>query len=323
MLTLPPFQYHSPKSVDEAVGLLSQFGTEAKVIAGGTDLIPNMKHRLFTPSHVIGLQAIEGLCGIAERDGIIRIGAMTSIATLAKDGLIARKLPSLAKAAGQIAGPQLREMGTLGGNICLDTRCVYYNQTYFWRQALGFCLKKDGTVCHVVKAGRRCVAAASNDTAPVLMTVGATIRLVGPSGQRQIPICDFYVSDGIKNTVIEPNELLVDVAIPIPAPSTLLRYEKLRVRAAIDYPALTVAIAANLVERRRVEWIRMVVSALGARPHLVKQLESFQGREMNLPLAGEIAQVAYKQCHPLTNINVEPVWRRKMLQVMIRRALIG
>lgn len=321
MLTLPPFQYHSPKTVEEAVALLSAFGSEAKVIAGGTDLVPNMKHRLFTPAHLIGLRSIEGLDYIRERDGIMRIGAMTTIATIAKSALVSQKISSLAKAANQIAGPQIREMGTLGGNLCLDTRCVYYNQTYFWRQALGFCLKKDGTVCHVVKAGRRCVAAASNDTAPVLMTLNAMVRLIGPQGVRDVPINQFYVPDGIVNSVLAPNELLVEVAVPIPEAGTILGYEKLRIRAAIDYPALTIALSARLQSKRKLQSIQLVVSALGARPHTVRQLEGFRGSELNALLAAAIAQVAYKQCHPLTNINVDPTWRRQLLQVLIRRAL--
>src|SRR5438094_10628216 len=176
MLTLPPFEYHAPKTLDEAVTLLATHAGDVRVVAGGTDLIPNMKHRLFTPGHLVGLKSISDLAFVREEPGALRLGAMLTIAELARNERVRALFPSLSQAAEQIAGPQLREMGTLGGNICLDTRCVYYNQTYFWRKALGFCLKKDGTVCHVVKAGKKCVAAASNDTAPVLMTLGARVR---------------------------------------------------------------------------------------------------------------------------------------------------
>ncbi len=320
MLTLPPFEYHSPATIDEAVSLLSKHRGDVKVIAGGTDLVPNMKHRLFTPGHLVGLKGIPGLDQVIEDGPVIRLGAMCSIAQLARDPVVQEHLPSLAAAASQIAGPQLREMGTLGGNLCLDTRCVYYNQTYFWRKALGFCLKKDGTVCHVVQGGQRCVAAASNDTAPVLMTLDAVVRVAGPSGMRDVPIAELYVPDGIVNTILGLDELVVEVRVPMPDGRVIAGYQKLRVRASIDYPALTIAVAAKLDAADRVEWIRAVVSALGARPHLVGGLERFRERPFNSALAKEVALVAYRQCHPLTNINVDTGWRREMITVFVRRA---
>jgi len=320
MLTLPPFEYHAPSSIEEAVALLSRYRGKVKVIAGGTDLVPNMKHRLFTPAHVVGLKGIPRLDGIAEDGPVIRLGAMCTIARLARDPLVRRKLPSLAAAASQIAGPQLREAGTLGGNLCLDTRCVYYNQTYFWRKALGFCLKKDGTVCHVVQGGQRCVAAASNDTVPVLMTLDASVRIAGPGGVREIPLPQLYVPDGIVNTVLEPDELVVEVCVPNPEGRVLAGYQKIRVRASIDYPALTIAVAAKVDPVNSVEWIRTVISALGARPHAVGGLERFRGRSLDDALVNEVAQIAFKQCHPLTNINVDPGWRREMIPVFVRRA---
>ena len=320
MLTLPPFEYHAPSTIEEAVALLSQYRGKVKVIAGGTDLVPNMKHRLFTPAHVVGLKGIPRLDRIAEDGPVIRLGAMCTIAQLARDPLVQKRLPSLAAAASQIAGPQLREAGTLGGNLCLDTRCVYYNQTYFWRKALGFCLKKDGTVCHVVQGGQRCVAAASNDTVPVLMTLDASVRIAGPGGLREIPLPALYVPDGIVNTVLAPDELVVEVSVPNPEGRVLAGYQKIRVRASIDYPALTIAVAAKVDPANAVEWIRIVISALGARPHAVGGLERFRGRLLDDPLVAEVAQMAHKQCHPLTNINVDPAWRREMIPVFVRRA---
>jgi 4-hydroxybenzoyl-CoA reductase subunit beta len=320
MLTLPPFQYHSPKSVAEAVALLGAHGAKAKLIAGGTDLVPNMKHRLFTPDHVIGLRDVAELHKIGERDGALTIGAMVSIADLARDERVQAIFPSLSKAAAQIAGPQLREMGTLGGNLALDTRCVYYNQTYFWRKALGYCLKKDGTVCHVVKGGQKCVAAASNDTAPVLLSLGATVRLVSPRGTRELQLEQFYVADGIRNSVLEPDELLTEVRVLLPQGRLVTGYQKLRIRASIDYPSLTVAVAAWLEKDGRAQWIRMVLSALGSRPHPVKRMEHLFGRVIDAATIEELGQIAFKQCHPLTNINVDPGWRRQMIPVFVRRA---
>jgi 4-hydroxybenzoyl-CoA reductase subunit beta len=320
LLTLPPFTYHAPKTVSEAVALLGQYGVNAKLIAGGTDLVPNMKHRLFTPEHVVGLKDVAELHRITERDGALCLGAMVSIADVARHARVNAVFPSLAKAASQIAGPQLREMGTLGGNLALDTRCVYYNQTYFWRKALGFCLKKDGTVCHVVKGGQKCVAAASNDTAPALLSLGATVRLTSPRGTRELPLEQFYVADGIRNTVLEPDELLTEARVLLPQGRLVTGYQKLRIRAAIDYPALTVAVAAWLEKDGTAQWIRMVLSALGAKPHPIKRLEHLFGKPLNDETVSELGQIAYRQCHPLTNINVDTGWRREMIPIFVRRA---
>ncbi|MHB8874842.1 MAG: FAD binding domain-containing protein [Myxococcaceae bacterium] len=320
MLTLPAFAYHAPASLEEAIGLLAAHRGDVKVLAGGTDLLPNMKHRLFTPGHLVGLRGVPGLAEARIEGGSLRLGAMISIARLSRDPLVRGHFPSLAQAAGAIAGPQLREMGTLGGNLCLDTRCVYYNQTAFWRKALGYCLKKDGTVCHVVKAGRRCVAAASNDTAPALISLGASVRLAGPQGIRELPLEGFYVADGLANTVLREGELVVEVRLPLPGGKLLAGYQKLRVREAIDYPALSVAVAAGLDGADRLEWVRVVVSALGARPHGVKGLEVFAGRALDEAAVDELGRLAHRQCHPLGSINVDPAWRRELVPVLVRRA---
>ena len=319
MLTLPAFEFHAPTTVAEALGLLKSHGSKAKLIAGGTDLVPNMKHRLFTPEHVVGLKEIAELHAVREEPDAVYVGPMITLANLGKHERVQVLFPSLAQALGLIAGPQLREMGTLGGNLCLDTRCVYYNLTHFWRKSLGYCLKKDGTVCHVVKSGKNCVAAASNDSAPVLITLDASIRLASPRGERVLKLEDFYTADGIANTVIAADELLVEVRIPKVA-RTIAGYQKLRIRAAIDYPSLCVAVAARLNPKGLIEEVRMVISALAARPHLIKRLESFAGRPLDSKTIGELAQAAHKQCHPLTNINVDPAWRREMIPVFVRRA---
>ena len=320
MLTLPAFQFHQPSTLDEAVALLAAHPGKVKVIAGGTDLVPNMKHRLFTPEHVVGLQGIKGLKVIFEDGEAMVFGPMATLADIARNPQVQEHFPSLAKGAEHVAGPQLREMGTLGGNICLDTRCVYYNQTHFWRKALGYCLKKDGTVCHVVKGGQKCVAAASNDTAPVLITLGATLRLRGPKGERIVPMSEFYVADGIFNTVLAHDEILTEVRVPLPKGKWHFGYEKLRIRAAIDYPALTVAVAAKLGPERKLEELRVCISALGARPHPVKRLEAFVGRTLDAATIKELGNAAQKQCHPLTNINVDTGWRRELIPVLVRKA---
>jgi 4-hydroxybenzoyl-CoA reductase subunit beta len=321
VLRLHEYEYHRPRTVEEAAALLARHPGRARLIAGGTDLMPNMKHGLFVPEHVIALRQIPDLHGIEERAGELVIGAAETLAAVARHPLVRRHFPALADAAGSVAGPQLRNMGTIGGNLCLDTRCTYYNQTHFWRSALGFCLKKDGDVCHVTKVGRKCVAAHSADTAPVLMTLGAAVDLVSADGTRSTGVNDFFVADGIENTVRGWNEIVTRVRIPLPRPGLRTAFRKLRQRGAIDFPLLNVAVAAEL-DALIVRELRIVVSALGARPRTITGLEKIAvGRELDAELREAVAQRAFQQCHPLTNIIVDPEWRRAMVPVHVRRAL--
>ena len=322
MLRLPPFRYHRPTTVAEAVELLGEHAGAAMLVAGGTDLIPNMKHRLFEPAHVVALRGIDELRGIQQENGHLRIGAAETLTAVATHPDVSRRFPSLADAAGHVAGPQLRNMGTIGGNVCLDTRCTYYNQTAFWRGALGYCLKKDGTVCHVTRVGKKCVAAHSADTPPVLMTLGASVVLQGPQGRRDVPVRDFFVADGIVNIVRAPDEVVCEIRIPLPAASRRAAYAKLRQRKSIDFPLLTVAVAADVDGDGAVRGIDGVVTALGARPReLTGWSELAAGRPLDDELIDELAERAHEQCHPLDNVIVDTEWRRAMVPVYVRRAL--
>lgn len=323
MLRLPPFEYHRPALLADACSLLERHAGDVMPIAGGTDLLPNMKHRLFTPGHVVALKGVAELHGIEVRGGELVIGAVETLSAVARSALVRRHAPSLAEAAGLVAGPQLRAMGTIGGNLCLDTRCTYYNQTWFWRQALGFCLKKDGDTCHVTRVGRKCVAAHSADTPPVLMTLGAAVDLVAANGSaRSLPIRDFFVADGIHNTVRQPDELVVRIRVPLPEPGQRAAYRKLRQRNSIDFPLLSVAASARLEPDRTVATLDIVVSALGARPRILTGLERIApGRRLDDDVIAAVAERAFQQCHPLENIIVDPEWRRAMVPVHVTRVL--
>jgi 4-hydroxybenzoyl-CoA reductase subunit beta len=322
VLRLPPFRYHRPSTVAEAIGLMGEHSGDAMYVAGGTDLVPNMKHRLFEPSHLVALKGIEELRGIREEDGHLLIGAAETLTSVSLDERVRSRFPALADAAGHVAGPQLRNAGTIGGNVCLDTRCTYYNQTAFWRGALGYCLKKDGDVCHVTKVGKKCVAAHSADTPPVLMTLDALAALTGPEGTREIPLRDFFVADGIVNTLRSPEEILTEIRIPLAASSRRQAYAKLRQRKSIDFPLLTVAIAAEVEGDGRVKALEGVVTALGSRPRVLSGWgEIAEGRVLDDEVVEELAERAFKQCHPLENIIVDPDWRRAMVPVYVRRAL--
>ncbi len=323
MLRLPEYRYHRPDTVAQAVELLAEHGEKAMPIAGGTDLVPNMKHRLFTPAHLIALKGIVRLRGIERRDDELWIGPAESLDAVSRHPLVRRHFPSLADAAGRVAGPQLRRMGTIGGNLCLDTRCTYYNQSYFWRTALGFCLKKNGDTCHVTKVGRKCVAAHSADTPPVLMTLGAVAELRGPDGSRDLALEDYFVADGIWNEQRRPDELVVGIRVPLPPGGLRTAFTKVRQRNAIDFPLLNIAIACDM-DGEIVRALRIVVSALGSRPRALSGLDRIaSGHRLSDDVIGAVAERAFQQCHPLTNIIVDADWRRAMVPLHVRRALLS
>jgi 4-hydroxybenzoyl-CoA reductase subunit beta len=321
MLRLPQFEVAEPATVEEAVSILHRFGDRARAMAGGTDLMPNMKHEIVTPDVVVGLWRIAALKGVRTGGDEIRIGATSTLHDLSRDPILLQHLPALAEACGNVAGPQLRRMGTIGGNVCLDTRCVYINQTYFWRQALGFCNKKYGTKCHVVAGGQRCVAAASNDSAPVLMTLGARLSIQSTAGVRETSIDDFYTTDGVFNQARRHDELVTEIIVPLPKERTIMAYEKLRTRAAIDFPELGVAVLAVLDARGIAEHADMAITALGSRPIHVKNLDSlYCDRVFDRSVIDALALAAHRRAKPLTNIASDPSYRREMVPVFVKRA---
>ncbi len=326
MLRLPRFELRQPSTVAEASRLLSELGPTAVVLAGGTDLLPNMKHELVTPAFVVSLGRIEALRGIrVETDGSLVIGAMTTIADVAASTMVAERAPCLAQAASLIAGPQLRRAGTIGGNVLLDTRCQYYNQTHFWRTALGFCLKKDGAACHVVTGGSRCVAAAAADTAPALMTLAASLRMEGASGAREVPVEDFWVADGVSNRRLLPGEILVSIRIPATPAGHRGAYGKLRERGSIDFPLLGVAARTDLDADGVVARAELVLTALAARPRRVPEAARIEGLRPGTPefdqAVLEVAEMARRRCRTLTNLPGDADWRQAMIPVYVKRTL--
>lgn len=321
MLRLHPYVYHRPRRLDEALELLKEHAGDVLPIAGGTDLVPNMKHGLFAPSHLVALKGIAELYGIERRDGELTIGAAESLTSVANHKLVKDHLRALAQAASLVAHPMIRNQGTLGGNICLDTRCTYYNQTHFWRKALGFCLKKDGDVCHVVKGGTKCVAAHSADTPPILMALGAEIDIASTDGERTLKLSDFFTADGIWNKRLERHELLTRVRVPLPSSKLRATYTKVRERKSVDFPLLSIALAIELDEASVLESIALVVAALGAKPRVIGGLDKIAvGKKLAGEVIDEVARQAHRQCNPLDNIIVEIEWRRAMVPVYVRRS---
>lgn len=324
MLTLPAFSVLRPRALPEALDALADGATVP--IAGGTDLVPNMKRGLLEPSRLVSLGKLEELRGIREDDdGFLIIGAATSLAVIALDARINRFWPAVARAAEAVASPQIRNVATLGGNLCLDTRCAYYDRSAFWRGALGHCLKTCGETCHVVPGGRRCVAALAADMPPVLIAHGAQVLLASAQGERVIPLESFYKPDGVHNTVRRPEELLVQVRLPPRREITQGAFLKVRSRRSIDFAALSIA---AVVERERdgvtVRSLRLVLGALASAPRVIGGLDAIvAGRPLDGDTIRRIAEKAQASSHPLPNIDVDADWRRSIVPVQVRRALAG
>lgn len=334
MLRMPQIQVARPKTVSEAVRAVTDGGDSVAILAGGTDLVPNLKHRIYDVDLLVSLDSVEGLRGIeVDSEGTLVIGSMTPLEDVAEAEHVRSYAPALAQATGLVAGPHHRRMGTMGGNVMLDTRCQWINQSYFWRKSLGFCLKKDGTLCHVVKGGKRCVAAASNDSAPALMTLQATLVFEGPKGRREVLIDELWRTDGIDNKKTETGEILVEVRIPAQArveKSIEHRgaYGKLRDRGSIDFPLLGVAVRIDLDDSKAVTEADIVVVALQAVPRRVQGVTdelkgSVVGSEGFAEAVERVVVRAQKQCRPMPNIPGDAAYRQRMVPVYVRRTLLA
>ena len=325
MLRLPRFRAQSPETIEEVVAALAQPG--ARLVAGGTDILPNLKHRLDAPPVLVSLRRVSALRSLERDDaaGVLRIGAGVTLTELASDAPVRELFPSLAQAAGIVASPLIRNMGTIGGNVNLDTRCRYVNQTQFWRSAIGGCLKSEGDVCHVVPGGRNCVAAMSSDCVPVLISLDARIVLAGPGGQRELPIGDYFHADGTRHTKREDGEVTTALLVPLPTGPRRTHYAKWTVRKSIDFPLVSVALRIDLAAERpdaAIEDVKVVVGVLGAKPREVTRLTEVLGRPLSDPEVPDlVADRVHKQCKPLENVPYEAAYRRQMIRVHTRRAI--
>jgi 4-hydroxybenzoyl-CoA reductase subunit beta len=320
MLRLPEFSYAGPRSLDEAADLLAKHGASAMVVAGGTDLYPNMKRRQQEPTLLIGLRSIHGLAAIREDDGVLSIGPTTSLHALASHPVVREKLPALATASGLVSTPHLRRMGTFGGNLCLDTRCTYYDQNYHWRKSIDFCMKKDGAICWVAPQSRRCWAVSSSDTAPVIVALRARLKLVSASGSRTVEAGEFFRDDGIDYLWRRPDEILSEIEVPL-HDGWRMAYQKLRRRGSFDFPILGVA-AAALLRDGVVADIRLVLGAVGSSPvDQSRVAKSLLGAAPSLEGIKAVAAEAYKAARPLDNTDLNYAWRKKMARVYVERAL--
>ncbi|MFQ5839024.1 MAG: FAD binding domain-containing protein [Thermoplasmata archaeon] len=322
MLRLPPFKYIAPDTLKEAAEALAAYGDEAMLVAGGTDLYPNMKRRQFEPKVLVGLRRIEELRWITgdEKSGVV-IGAGVTLREVSAHPIVSSHYHAVAKAAGLVSTPPLRNMGTIGGNLCVDTRCNYYNMPHPWRKAIGFCMKKDGDICLVAPGSSKCLAVSSSDLAPVVVALGARLRLVGTKEERVVPAGDFYRDDGISYLAKERDEILAEVRLPA-ADGWRTTYWKLRRRGSFDFPILGVAACLRLNDDGRVESLRLVLGAVASRPVEVEGAEAILADRRPSPEDIEaVAEAAYRVAKPMDNADGAFYWRKKMVRPYVRGAL--
>ena len=317
---LDPFELHRPTSVDETVRLAGELAGRFDYLAGGTDLLPNYKMHINLRPHLVALEDVRELSGHSEA----RLGAMCRLADLERDRDLAAAWPALGEAVAEVATPLVRSSGTVGGNLLVETRCFFFNQSYFWRASLGFCLKADGDRCHVVPQKEKCYATFSGDLAPALLVADAEVEVAGAGGRRRMPLGELYdlAGDGIRRVRLAPGELLVAVHLPAAARGRQGRYLKLRVRPAFDFPELGVAVAGRWQPDGRVRELRLAVGGAEPHPRRFDELTApLDGERLDDARRRELGEEVARRVRPVHNTFLLPDYRRKMIAVYVRRAL--
>jgi len=319
MMRLPDFEYRAARTVGEAAVWLAEDPARAMLLGGGTDVLPNMKRRQQTPTTLIGLRGIRELATFANGDGLT-LGAGVTLSQVVADQRVHDAYAGLWQAAAQVATPHLRNMGTIGGNLCLDTRCTYYDQNYEWRKAIDFCMKKDGRTCWVATSSPRCLAVSSTDTAPMFQALGASVTLVSASGSRVLPLIDLYANDGMQYLTKRRDEIVSSVTVPR-LPGWRSTFWKLRRRGAFDFPVAAAAIAARL-DGSSVTDVRIVLGAVASRPMQASRAEALiTGAELTDETIEAAADAAGDVAKPMDNTDFELVWRKKMVRRLVSYAL--
>ncbi len=321
MMRLPLFEFRAPRTLEEAARILDGERANAMPLAGGTDLLPNMKRRQQVPRTLMSLRYIEALTRAEWNPSAIRLGACLTLTGVAEDARFRNGLTALAQAASQVATPHIRNMATLGGNLCLDTRCNYYDQNYEWRKSINFCLKKDGDTCWVAPGSSKCLAVSSTDTAPVLIALGARVRLVSRSEEREVPVAALYSNDGINYIRRRPDEILAEVLLD-PLHGWKSTYWKLRRRGSFDFPVLSVAAAVRIASNGVVEGARIVVGSVASCPLVADEAaKSLLGHPLNRETIAEASALAARIAKPLDNTDFDMTWRKRVVAEFVTYAL--
>lgn len=317
MERMAAFELRRPESLAHAIELLATF-PGARALAGGTDLVPNLRHGLEAPPTLVDLSGVPGFRGLDLTPAGARIGAGVTLATLAADRLVEAALPALAQAASSVAGPGHRSVATVGGNLCLDTRCVWYNQSEWWRRSNGYCLKRGGDVCHVAPQGGRCHAAFCGDLAPALIACGAEVELAGPEGSRTIAVEELYRDDGRAHLTLRTAEIVVAVLVPAQPAHARSAYRKARVRGAVDFPLAGVAVRV-VGDRERIERLDVALTGTNSRPFRLAGTDAFAGRAVDDALVAELGKSVQRQAGPMRTSVTSSNWRRQVAATYAQR----
>jgi 4-hydroxybenzoyl-CoA reductase subunit beta len=309
------FRLTQPGTVDEAVAACIKH-PGSRFVAGGTDLLVNMRRGITSPDLLVDLTGIDELTAINTDAQGMTIGAGITIAALAHDTAVVSQYRALAQAAAAIAGPAHRTMATVGGNLCLDTRCIYYNQSEWWRSANAYCLKNRGETCHVAPQGQRCHAAFSGDLAPALLVLGAEIDIAGAKGLRRIPLGGLYVEDGKAHLTLAKGELIV--AVHLPAKPPVSAYQKVRTRGAIDFPLAGVAVGLT-VKGKTIGSLRIALTGTNSRPFLLDGTDAFAGQVLDDKMLQAIDRAVQKQVQPMRTTLASANYRRIAAAALARR----
>src|SRR5579862_3233098 len=315
ILPLPDFRLAQPRDVEAAVTLRGA-QPSSRFLAGGSDLVVNLRHGLDKPELLIDLSGIDELCGLAVTERGTRVGACATLAALADTPAIRARYRAVAEAAAAIAGPGMRALATVGGKLCLDTRCIYFNQSEWWRRSNGYCLKHRGDICHVAPQGQRCHAAFSGDLAPALMIFDAEVEIAGGAGRRSMPLADLYAEDGRAHLRLGVDEFVVAVHLPPDPPTS--NYAKARVRGAIDFPLAGVAVALA-AENGQVVTLRVGLTGTNSRPFLLEGTDAFVGRALDEAALQRLERLVQKQVQPMRTTIASAHYRRLAAAALARR----
>jgi len=322
-MKLPKFEFIQPHSLQEACSILGEHDRKAAILAGGTALMVGLRYGLSKPAVVIGLKGLTEL-DYVDRNGSggLAIGSMVSLETLEKSPIVLNEYPALAQAAQFVAVPPIRHKATVGGNLCLDTRCIYHNQSEFWRSGLKACFKRGGNLCNAVEKGRRCQAVYQGDLGPVLLALGAQVKIVSTKGEKVIPLAEFFTGRGEKPNVLKPDEILVEIRIPPSGHGVAGVYEKLRVREGMDFPMAGVAVMVKRIPNGTIEQAKVVLGAVGSSPAEVpKAATLLEGNKPTDDLLQSVSREAVDRALAVGNLAMNASFRRKMVGVLVKRAL--
>jgi 4-hydroxybenzoyl-CoA reductase subunit beta len=319
MLRLPRFKYLRPKTAREAAHMATELGPRAMFVAGGTDLLPKLKRRQFEIEALIGLDFLSREVRPGSRE--IELGAGVTLSTASAHEQLNKQFSGYAEAAGLVSSPPLRNAGTIGGNLCVDTRCNYYDMTYEWRKAIGFCMKKDGDICLVAPSSPRCWAVSSSDTGPMAMALEGVVTLAGAEGERELPVSALYKDDGIDYMAKQPSEVVTALRLPA-VEGSHSAYVKLRRRGSIDFPIAGAAVALQM-EGDVVRACRIVLSAVASHPLEARAADEFlTGKSLDDETVKAAAEIAAKPAKPLDNADLTHFWRKRMVRVVVEQAIV-